>query len=86
MSVTTTNSLCMDKPAIYRICVRGRLDPKWKAGLVDLNQTEEATPEGKLNTIMVGRLADQAALSGLLNLLYELHLPVVSVECLTSEG
>ncbi len=39
---------------------------------------------GAAQTILVGRLADQAALSGLLNGLYELHLPVISVECLES--
>jgi hypothetical protein len=35
---------------------------------------------------MVGRLADQAALSGILNSLYELHLPVLSAECVDSEN
>ena len=33
-------------------------------------------------TILVGRLADQAALAGVLNTLYEQHLPVLSVDCL----
>ena len=36
-------------------------------------------------TVLVGRLRDQAALSGVLNILYELHLPVLSVECLEAE-
>ena len=36
-------------------------------------------------TILVGRLADQAALSGVLNILYELHLPLLTVENLDFE-
>jgi hypothetical protein len=35
---------------------------------------------------LVGRLADQAALSGVLNSLYELHLPVLSADCVDSEN
>ena len=31
-------------------------------------------------TILVGLLADQAALSGVLNTLYEMHMPLLSVE------
>jgi len=31
-------------------------------------------------TLLVGHLIDQAALSGVLNTLYELHLPLLSVE------
>ena len=34
-------------------------------------------------TILVGQLRDQAALSGVLNELYELHLPLLTVESLT---
>ena len=33
-------------------------------------------------TILVGHLQDQAALSGVLNELYELHLPLLTVESL----
>jgi hypothetical protein len=33
-------------------------------------------------TTLEGYLRDQAALFGVLNTLYELHLPVLSVECL----
>jgi hypothetical protein len=50
-----------------------------------MNITETGKGKGKVETILVGRLADQAALSGVLNTLYELHLPVVSVECLSAE-
>jgi hypothetical protein len=31
-------------------------------------------------TILIGHLKDQGALSGVMNALYDLHLPVISVE------
>ena len=33
-------------------------------------------------TVLEGRLADQSALAGVLNFLYELHMPVISADCL----
>jgi hypothetical protein len=36
-------------------------------------------------TTLAGRLIDQAELSGVLNTLYELHLPILSVECLRDD-
>ena len=38
-------------------------------------------PDGSIETTLSGQLADQAALTGVLNTPYELHLPVLSVEC-----
>ena len=74
----------MDGPAIYRICVRGPLDAEWSSRLAGMNITTSQGPNGGTRTILVGRIADQAALTGLLNGLYELHLPVISVDCLES--
>ena len=67
----------MRGPAIYRIRVRGRLDAGWSDRIVGMQVTETRGPVGKAETILVGRLAAQAALSGILNSLYELHLPVL---------
>ncbi len=68
----------MEGPAIYRICVKGALGPEWSNRLAGMQITQ--VDEGK--TLLVGRLSDQAALAGVLTALYELHLPVSSVECL----
>ena len=86
MDQPRNSALCMERPATYRITVRGRLSAQWRGGLEDLNCTEEELPGGTNNTVLVGRLSDQASLSGLLNSLYEFHLPIVSVECLDAEG
>lgn len=75
----------MDGPATYRICVCGRLSPDWSCRLAGMRITpDRGGPAAR--TILRGRLADQAALSGLLNSLYALHLPVISVECLEAGG
>ena len=66
----------MRAPATYRICVGGRVEPDALAWLADF----EVEP-GE-HTVLVGRVEDQAALSGLLNALYDHQLPVVSVECI----
>lgn len=76
----------MDGPSIYRICVPGSLDTEWCSRLGGMNITEGRNPDGEVETTLVGRLPDQAALSGVLNTLYELHLPVSLVECLQANG
>ena len=75
----------MSGPAIYRICVPGHLEASWSPRLGGMNITESRNSEGDLETVLVGRLPDQAALSGILNTLYELNIPVSLVECLESD-
>jgi len=72
----------MKEPAIYRIRVRGHIDAKWSERLEGMNITQGRHSEKDDETILVGRLADQAALAGVMNTLYEQHLPVLSVDCL----
>ena len=70
----------MMRSSIYRIRVRGELDKKWSDRLGGMVISTERSAEGHPHTTLEGRLRDQAALSGVLNTLYELHLAVVSVE------
>ena len=77
--------LTMDGAAIYRIHVQGRLDARLTDRLGGMQITEvRATGEGP-ETILVGRLVDQASLTGILNSLYELHMPVLAAECMGVE-
>ena len=76
--------LTMAGAATYQIVVQGAIDPSWAGRLVGMNISERQSDDGEIDTILVGRLADQAALSSVLNTLYELHLPVVSADCLNS--
>lgn len=72
----------MDKPANYRIKVQGEIPDSWidRLGWV---QMVARTPK---STTLEGWLPDQAALSGLLNTLYELRLPLQEVYCLCQQG
>jgi hypothetical protein len=70
----------MGGPATYRIRVRGYLDAGWSDRIGEMKITESHGPDGEAESVLVGRLLDQAALSGVLNTLYDLHLPLVSVE------
>ena len=76
--------LTMGGPATYRIIVHGTLDHSWARRLSGMSISERVSDAGETETILVGRLPDQAALSSVLNVLYELHLPVVSADCLES--
>lgn len=69
-----------DDPATYRISVQGRIPPKWSDRLEGMAITEGSAHSGPPVTTLLGELSDQAALSGVLNTLYELHLPVLTVE------
>ena len=72
----------MSGPAIYRIRVRGKLDANLADRLEGMHIENLAQSNGKVESVLEGRLLDQAALSGILNKLYDLHLPVMSVDCL----
>ena len=76
----------MHGPANYRICVRGRLEGSWSDRLGGMQVSESRGTDGQPETILVGRVVDQAMLSGILNSLYEMHLPVLSAECVDSEN
>lgn len=71
----------MGAPAVYRIRVQGRVPLDWGSRMMGMNITTD-DGQGAVRTTLVGRLPDQAALSGLLNTLYESRYPVLSVECL----
>jgi hypothetical protein len=68
-----------DRPATYQINVQGRIDPNWSdrmAGLEICNSLDKTNPP---ITTLEGEVTDQAGLLGVLNSLYELHLPIISV-------
>ena len=73
----------MSEPAIYRIRVRGQLNTALSDRLEGMQIENLMRSNGKTESVLEGRILDQAALSGVLNKLYDLHLPVMSVECLS---
>ena len=70
-----------DRPGKYRICVQGFLDESWseRLGGLCIKTCKLKDQEGTV-TELNGQLCDQAALAGVLNTLYEMHLPILLVE------
>jgi hypothetical protein len=65
----------MGESRLYRIEVKGRLGPEWSAWFHGLSITDQ--PDGV--TVLAGRVADQAALHGLLDRIHDLGLVLLSV-------
>ena len=86
MTQPSSEHFTFDNPAIYRIRVQGRLKASWSNRLEGMTICVFAPDDGPLVTTLEGTLLDQAALAGVLNTLYELHLPVLEVRCLSVEG
>jgi len=72
-------------PATYRIKVQGYLDESRSEFLGGMTITTACEEDEGVVTTLVGQLRDQAELSGVLNTLYELHLPILSVKCLKDD-
>ena len=75
-------NLKFEGSASYRIRVQGHLDDDWSDRLGGMVITRAFTEDKQPMSILIGHLRDQAALSGVMNALYGLHLSVVSVELL----
>ncbi len=71
-----------EKPAAYRIRVKGHLDESWSGQLGGMTITITLSANKAPVTILEGYVQNQAALSSLLNTLYDLHLLLLAVECL----
>jgi hypothetical protein len=72
-------NLKFEAPAPYRVRVQDHLDDSWSDRLGGMVVTRAYTVSKQPTTILVGDLIDQASLFGVLNALYELHLPILSV-------
>ena len=72
-----------DSPATYQISVEGRIDLTWSDRLEGMAICLVTSEADSPITTLIGELTDQAALSGVLNTLYGLQLPVLSVKRLS---
>jgi hypothetical protein len=80
MSKPSGNPIPFDRPANYQISVQGSIDPSWSDRLEGMAISQaEVVPDSQVSTLE-GSLSDQAALAGVLNTLYELHLTVLLVK------
>jgi hypothetical protein len=67
-------------PSTYHIEVEGYLDESWSDHLAGMRIKTRKRADQSTVTTLVGRIRDQSALAGLLNSLYEFHLPILSVQ------
>jgi hypothetical protein len=73
------------KSYTYQIEVQGYLNERWTRRLDDMSMTRSIRGDETPVTTLVGPLRDQAELFGVLNTLYELHLPLLCVKILDCE-
>lgn len=81
-SHTQSLDLTIDKPATYRIKIKGDLVERWSDRLGGMVISKQVRVVGTIVTTLEGPLRDQAALFGVLMGLYDNRLPLLSVECL----
>jgi hypothetical protein len=72
------------EPMLYRICISGRLEERWSDYYGGMTIERVSDPKWYPMTILTGRLADQSALIGVLNLLHDMGCPILSVECIAT--
>lgn len=74
-----THRFSFDQPSTYSIWVDGHIDPNWSDRLEGMWVQPSHRDDGTSVTLLQGELPDQAALVGLLNGLYQMHLVVLKV-------
>lgn len=72
-------------PATYRIEVEGHLNESWSECLAGMHITTRKRFDQTAVTTLIGRLRDQAELTGVLNSLHDLHRPIVKVEVVNGD-
>ena len=73
-------------PAIYCITIKGSIDQRYAGYFGDMIISAEKKEEGQTTNKLTGSIKDQADLMGVLNALYNLHLPIVSIQSLDEES
>lgn len=68
-----------DQPSVYTITVQGALDASWMDYFDNMKFQPGQAKDGSPTTTLSGTLADQAAVQGVLQKLYNLGFPLISV-------
>lgn len=72
--------LTLTTPATYRVCIQGRLDNAWSDELGGMTLTNHLESGQAMITVLTGQMMNQTDLMGVLNHLYGLGFPLLSVE------
>lgn len=84
MTNIESRPLAIDDPATYRIELQGVLGSSWQDFVRHMQIQVRRAESGSVVTTLTGVVRDQAALAGILNLVYDLGMPLLSVEWLGS--
>jgi hypothetical protein len=74
------NARSSNHGTFYQITVRGRLDPSWSDWFNGMTVDAQPGLDGSTETSLTGRVADQAALQGLLMRISDLGLVLLEVK------
>jgi hypothetical protein len=79
------SNISLIEPAIYRINIFGKLDKNWSDYCGGMTIENERDSHHRTRTTLTGRLPDQSALIGVLNSLYDIGCPIISVELIDTD-
>ena len=83
MNVEKNTSLNFKNAAIYKIVVQGIVQESLSDRYRGMQITVERKKGKAIISTLIGEIRDQAALSGVLNTIYDSHLTVISVNMLS---
>ncbi len=83
--MSAKKKLTLDSPARYEIHIQGALDDSWKENLNAASMEVQNQPSEPPVTIAICEFIDQTALTGVLSYIYNMGLPLLSVECIGIE-
>jgi hypothetical protein len=78
-------SASMFEPATYRISILGTLDKKWSDYCGGMTIEHDLALNQYPMTTLTGQLIDQSALIGVLNSLFDMGCPIISLECVEAQ-
>ena len=70
--------------AVYAITVGGEIDPLWTDWFAPMTISSRRDSTGTVTSTLVGTVADQAALRGIVNRLWNLNLTLLELHCVES--
>jgi hypothetical protein len=85
MDPSSSNYL-LDARCRYRILIRGALDASWSDRLGGMTISGANLAGGAPTTTLIGELADQSSLVGVLNTLHDLGIPLIEVKRVGAEA
>jgi hypothetical protein len=72
--------------ATYRIVAQGILPAHWRGRVGGMEIIDTTEGDDQPQVTLVGPILDQAALRGVLETLYHLHMSIISIERLKDQG